>query len=73
MSGIPIRGGIATARDAACTQLARAAWGEAEQPWCVPDRGQVRPMDHGTVTWQMTAASVLTADTAAWSMCESTR
>jgi hypothetical protein len=32
--------------------LARAAWGEAEAPWHVPDGGQVRPMNHGTITSQ---------------------
>jgi hypothetical protein len=67
MSGIPIRGGIATARDAACTYTPWAAWGEAEAPWCAPDCGQVQPMDHGTTMRQRAAASVPIADTAAWS------
>jgi hypothetical protein len=70
MSGIPIRGGIATARDVACTQLAWAAWGKAEAPWYVPDCGQVRPMDHGTSTWQSVAAPAQAMSTVALSGCE---
>jgi hypothetical protein len=69
MSGIPIRGGTATARDAACTHLAWAAWGKAEAPWCVPDCGQVRPMDHGMSAWQSVAAPALTAVTVSQSGC----
>jgi hypothetical protein len=67
MSDIPIRGGIATARDAACTYTAWAAWGEAEAPWRVPDFGQVQPMDQGTTTRQSMAVSVPTAHTVVWS------
>jgi hypothetical protein len=70
MSGIPIRGGIATARDAACTHLARAAWGRAEAPWCVPDCGRVRPMDHGTLTWPSMAASTQATGAVARPSCE---
>jgi hypothetical protein len=47
VGGIPIRGGIATARDAARTHRARAAGGEPRRPGTCLITGRCDRMNHG--------------------------
>src|SRR5580700_9473404 len=53
--GIPVRGGIATACDAA-SRACGLPGGSRVAPWHAHERGQVRPMDYGTTTDQTTGA-----------------
>lgn len=68
--GIPIRGGIAAAREAVRLYRARAGWGKAKAPWYVPDSGRVRRMCYGALA---AGAVTLAADMAMQQGCEPSR